>query len=99
MLDRVIFEQTEVEFRDSLRHQELVTYMRTGPTGAWVHYTFGALSPLAPGSLASTSFEWDHDAKTLKTPPEEVKINWVGMSAVSGPAFFPWDLGIAHVGA
>lgn len=98
-LDRVIFEQTDLTFRESLRHQELVTYTRAGPTGAWINYTFGALSPLAQGDLADTHFDWDRETETLKTPTNEVRVNWVAISAMSGPAFFPWDLGVAHVGA
>ena len=83
-----------VERRDSLRHEELFTHTRVGPTGAWTNFTFGALWPLAPGRLAPTEFSWNRAQDVLETPPNLVPVNWVALSASHEPAWFPWDLGL-----
>lgn len=83
-----------VERRDSLRHEELFTHTRIGPTGAWTNFTFGALWPLAPGRLAPTEFSWNREKDVLETPPNLVPLNWVALSASHEPAWFPWDLGL-----
>jgi len=98
MLDSVIFEGEQFERRTSLRTDEVLTWTRAGPPGAWANYTFGALSPLTPGDLAPSEFEWCRESDSLITPPQAVRVNWVGISCFSGPAHFPWDIGLRNVG-
>lgn len=83
-----------VERRASLRHEEVFIQTRVGPTGAWTHFTFGALWPLAPGRLAPTEFSWNREKDVLETPPNLVPVNWVALSASQEPPYFPWDLGL-----
>lgn len=94
MLSDVLAEHLEMEYVDSLRHSELLVYGREGPRGAWHYITLGALSPHCPGSLLESDFEWNQEEKLLITPKDKVKINWAALSRHSGPAHFPWDLGL-----
>lgn len=94
MVSDVLAEHLEMEFVDSLRHSELLIYGREGPPGAWHYITFGALAPHTPGSLLESNFEWNKDQNCLITPKDKVKINWAAISSCSGPAHFPWDLGL-----
>ena len=90
----VLVDHLEIEFVDSLRHSELLIYGREGPTGAWHYITFGALAPHIPGNLLLSEFVWNKSENLLITPKDKVKINWAAISSRSGPAYFPWHLGL-----
>lgn len=94
MLSDVLAEHLEMEYVESLRHSELLVYGREGPQGAWHYITLGALSPHISGSLLESEFVWDKTEEQLITPKDKVKINWAAVSRRSGPAHFPWDLGL-----
>ena len=87
-------EHLTLEYRESLRHQELVVSGREGPPGAWYYVAFGALSPHAPGQLLPSDFEWDRANETLLSSSKDVKINWAAVSSTSYIDVFPWDLGL-----
>lgn len=95
MVSDVLVDHLDMEFNESLRHSELLIYGREGPSGAWHYITFGALSPHAPGSLLTSEFEWNKAEELLVTAKDKVKINWAAISNRSGPAYFPWDLGLS----
>lgn len=94
MLSDVIAEHLEMKYVESLRHSELLVHGREGPRGAWHYITFGALWPHFPGSLIESEFEWNKNEECLITPTDKVKINWAALSRHTGPAHFPWDLGL-----
>jgi len=94
MLSDVLAEHLQMEYIESLRHSELLVSGREGPRGAWHYITFGVLWPHFPGRLIEVEFEWNKDENRLVTPSSLVKINWAAISRRSGPAHFPWDLGL-----
>lgn len=94
MLSDVLAEHLQVEYIESLRHSELLVSGREGPRGAWHYITFGALWPHFSGRLLEVEFEWNTDENRLVTPTSIVKINWAAISRRSGPAHFPWDIGL-----
>ena len=87
-------EHLTLEYRESLRHQELIVSGREGSLGAWNYVAFGVLSPHAPGQLLPIDFKWDSDRKTLLSSPQDVKINWAAVSSSSYSNVFPWDLAL-----
>lgn len=83
-------DQLTVEFRSSLRTQEIYVYGRSGPPGAWTYFCFGALSVYSGvGLLQDTQFEWDREANCLKTDPKNVLLNWMALpgSSIDAPSF------------
>ncbi|OXJ10508.1 hypothetical protein CFB45_26670 [Burkholderia sp. HI2500] len=85
-------DQLMIEFRSSLRTQEIYVRGRIGPAGAWTYFCFGALSVFSgAGCLQDTQFEWDREANCLLTDPKDVLINWM---ALPGPSLeapnFSW---------
>jgi hypothetical protein len=96
-LEDAMNDQGDLEYRSSLRTEEVLWKTRIGATGAWLNYTFGSLLPLAPGYLAETSFQWDHESKQLITSPADVKINWIAISDSMEEVWFDWSLGIPAI--
>ena len=84
----------EFRFRSTLRTEELLFNSRIGPPGAWKHYTFGVLRPLASGMLAEGEFEWDYENKKLISKPENILVNWVGISESSKELWFDWSVAL-----
>jgi uncharacterized protein YecT (DUF1311 family) len=79
-----IDQEMTVEFRDSLRTQELFVRGRIGPPGAWGNYSYGALSTFSgAGCLQDTSFKWDKASEKLLTDPNQVLVNWVAATSSS----------------
>jgi hypothetical protein len=76
------------------RHQELLFWGREGTPNNYHEITLGVLDPVFPGALLAHEFEWNAEENTLITPKEELKINWAAISSISGPASFPWELGL-----
>lgn len=93
--DVLAAEHLSMEYRDSLRHAELVVTGREGPRGAWHYIAFGALSPHIPGLLLPADFEWDKENGRLLSEPEAVMLNWAAVSSSPDIDGFPWDLGLA----
>ncbi|WP_459190644.1 lysozyme inhibitor LprI family protein [Ralstonia pseudosolanacearum] len=85
-------DQLEVDFRDSLRTQEIYVCGRSGPPGAWTYFCFGALSVFSGvGLLQETQFEWDKEAGCLRTDPKDILINWMALPSSSLDApYFDW---------
>lgn len=85
-------DQLTVEFRSSLRTQEVYVQGRSGPPRAWTYFSFGALSVFSGvGLLQDTQFEWDSNAGCLRTDPKDVLINWMALpSSSQGPSSFDW---------
>lgn len=84
--------QLEIEFRDSLRTQEVYVRGRSGPPGAWTYFCFGALSVFSGvGLLQETQFEWDKEAGCLRTDPKDILVNWMALpgSTLDAP-YFDW---------
>lgn len=82
--------QMRVDFRSSMRTQEVFVQSRIGPPGAWTDYCYGALSVFnGAGNLQDTNFEWDHETERLVTNPKDVLINWIALSGSSleAPSF------------
>lgn len=85
-------DQLVVEFRSSLRTQEIYVRGRIGPAGAWTDFCFGALSVFSgAGRLQDTQFEWDREANCLLTDPTDILINWMALpgSSLEAP-YFAW---------
>lgn len=83
--------QATVEYRWSMRTEEIVVHLRTGPPGAWNDCYFGALSVSSgAGNLQSTFFEWDREGNRVVTDPQDVLINWTGLSSASEAPYFNW---------
>ncbi|WP_211471558.1 hypothetical protein [Collimonas humicola] len=87
-------EQGELEYRSSLRTEEIICQTLIGPTGVWKYYTFGALWPLAPGCLAESSFTWNHEQGKLDCEQNDVRVNWLAISDSADEIWFDW--GLAH---
>lgn len=85
--------QDTLRYRDSLRHQEVLVEARLGPTGAWSHWTFGAMMAVGSRVLRESYFEWDHEAARLKTPQALVLINWIAVSNSDTEVYFDWSMG------
>ncbi|WP_175995425.1 lysozyme inhibitor LprI family protein [Burkholderia vietnamiensis] len=85
-------DQLMVEFRSSLRTQEVYVQGRTGPAGAWTYFCFGALSVFSgAGNLQDTQFEWDRETNRLLTDPKDILINWMALPGSSlEPPYFSW---------
>ncbi len=96
-LEDAMSESGEIEYRSTLRTEELLWKARIGATGAWLNYTFGALCPLAAGYLADVSFRWHREANRLITRPADVKINWMAVSDSIDEVWFEWSLGLPAV--
>ena len=86
-------EQDTLRYRSSLRHEEILVEARLGPTGAWSNWTFGAMMAVGSRALHESHFEWDGEAKRLKTAPSLVLINWVAVSSSADEAYFDWSMG------
>jgi len=97
LADAMEEDEGQLEYRSSLRTEELVWVARIGPPGAWLYYTFGALSPLAPGYLRESIFAWDRDEEKLKSNPSDVLLNWVGVSASGDEVRLDWSLGLPGI--
>ena len=77
-------DQVQVEFRSSMRTQEIFVQGRVGPPGAWTDYCYGALAVFSgAGNLQETNFEWDHETEKLVTNPKDVLINWMALPGSS----------------
>ena len=83
--------QTTVEYRWSMRTQEVFVHVRIGPPGAWDDYFFGALCVFSgAGNLQDVLFEWDREAEKLVTDPKNILINWMGTSSTLESPCFNW---------
>lgn len=87
----VLEEEGNLEYFQGLRSEELVFTTRIGPPGYWKQFHFGVLWPLYGASVYESGFEWDHEDNKLKTPPENILINWVGISQGSDDVCFEWQ--------
>jgi len=87
-------EGVKFRYRSSLRTEELLFETRIGPPGAEKNYTFGALRPLAPGSLADVNFDWGYNNNELRSDPSSVIFNWAGLSESSEELWFDWSLAL-----
>lgn len=85
--------QDTLRYRDSLRHQEILVESRLGPTGAWSHWTFGAMMAVGSRTLLESHFEWDQKTGSLKTPQSLVLVNWVAVSNSDAEVYFDWSMG------
>ncbi len=85
-------EEGELEYRSTLRTEEILWRARLGLPGAWQHYTFGALWPHRPGRLPEPGFVWNYETGNLISDPSELIFNWVAISATSEDIWFDWSL-------
>lgn len=85
-------EQLTVQYRTSMRTQEVYVHGRIGPAGAWTNFCFGALTVFSgAGLLQEAQFEWDDEVGCLRTDPKDVLINWMALPTSSHEApFFDW---------
>jgi len=86
-------ELVDVRHRSTLRTSELLLETRVGPIGAWSNFTFGALSPLAPGMLADVNVP-DIAEDVVLSKVAKLRINWVAISESSEEEWFEWSLAI-----
>jgi uncharacterized protein YecT (DUF1311 family) len=87
-----IDDQSGIEFRESMRTQEVYVCLRIGPPGAWTTFCFGALSVFSrAGLLQDIEFEWDREAQCLRTDPKDILINWMALPGSSFDVpYFDW---------
>jgi hypothetical protein len=93
MSDLSNVDHLSVEYRESMRHTELLVTGREGPTGAWHYIAFGALNPLS-SALLPVDFSWDRERRQLITPESSIKVNWAAVSRSPDIDTFPWDFGM-----
>jgi len=68
----------DVQYRWTMRTEELIVLGRCGPSGAWIAYCYGALStPYGP--MQDVRFQWDREGGKLLTSPNDVLINWMAL--------------------
>lgn len=87
-------EAGEVEYRSTLRTEEILWRARLGVPGAWQNYTFGALWPLRPGRLPEPGFVWNYEAGKLTSESSDLIFNWVAISATNEDIWFDWSLAL-----
>lgn len=87
-------EEGEVEYRSTLRTEEILWRARLGVPGAWQNYTFGALWPLRPGRLPEPGFVWNYEAGKLTSESSDLIFNWVAISATNEDIWFDWSLAL-----
>ena len=85
------YEEGNLEYIQGLSSEELIFTTRIGPPSYWKQFHFGVLWPLYGAAVYESGFEWDHEAKKLKTPAENILINWVGISRGSDEVCFEWQ--------
>lgn len=85
-----IDEYATVEHFHSARTEEIYVRGRSGPSGAWTPFCFGALKVFSrAGLLQDTDFEWDAESGVLVSEPKDVLINWMAFGSDQG-TFFSW---------
>jgi hypothetical protein len=83
----------QARHRSTLRTTEILLETRLGPPGAWINYTFGALSPFAPGMLAKVVVPGE-SVKDFQSEAANIRINWVGLSESADEQWFEWSLAV-----
>ena len=79
-------------YRSSMRSWELMYCVKFPPHWVSNHYTFGALSLLAPGSLKESIFDAATAERTPRVAARGVLVNWVGISESSEELWFDWSI-------
>ncbi len=87
----IIQEDGQLIHRTTARTDELLFTARLGRAGAWLDFTFGALMPFSKAEIYETNFEWDIISDTLNTAPEDILVNWIGISNGQCDAWFDWS--------
>jgi hypothetical protein len=85
-------QEGRLEYNSGHRYEELVFITRYGPPGIWQQYHFGMVSTIYGSSIYDSNFEWDHETEQVVTPPENVIVNWVGISHGSDEVCLDWEV-------
>jgi hypothetical protein len=88
----VLDEEGVLEYNQWTWSQEIVYKTRIGPSVFCTYFHFGVLSNFFSHLIYESEFEWDHENNKAKTPPENILINWVGISQGSDNVCFEWRL-------